>query len=258
MQELIMSIARVATVAAVLSCVAGSAIAQSDPSMATPIPPRRPPAADAAQTPTPPAIKPPPAIGGLEVAAVKPPSVDASSMPADQRATLEKVNSYLNAIRVMSGSFTQVGPDGSRSEGKFWVSKPGKLRFEYSPPSPVELVADGRSLAVRNRKLNTQDLYLIKQTPLRFLLADHIDLVQDADVTSVAEQPDWITVTLVEKSAIGGSSRIQLMFSSADNRLKQWTVTDAQGYDTTVALFDVDTSSKPPDRLFSIDEHRTL
>ena len=65
-------------------------------------------------------------------------------------------------------------------------------------------------------------------------------------------------VTLEEKSTLAGTARIQLMFSSADFALKQWTVTDAQGYETTVALFDVDTASKPSDKLFTIDEHRTL
>src|SRR6478736_6528446 len=158
----------------------------------------------------------------------------------------------------MSGSFTQVNPDGTRSTGQFWISKPGKMRFQYAPPSPVDLIADGRSLAVRDRKLNTQDLYYISQTPLRFLLADSIDLTADARVIGVAVQPEWIVVTLEEKSTCAGTARIQLRFSADDASLKQWTVTDAQGYDTTVALYDVDTSTRPNDKLFRIDEHRTL
>ena len=111
---------------------------------------------------------------------------------------------------------------------------------------------------MKDRKLNTQDLYYLSQTPLRFLLADKIDLISDARVIALTLQRDWATLTLEEKSTLGGTARIQLMFSSADYSLKQWTVTDAQGYETTVALFDVDTSSRPSDKLFYIDEHRTL
>jgi len=224
----------------------------------TPVPPKRPEAAVEQQAGMgAPEIKPPPAIGGVEPVAVAK-KINPQAAAPDQKEALQRVDAYLNALRVMSGSFTQVNPDGTRSTGKFWISKPGKLRFQYAPPSPVELVADGRSVAVRDRKLNTQDLYFIGQTPLRFLLADRIDLISDTRVVGVSVGPEWVTVILEEGSTIGGRARIQLMFSAADYSLKQWTVTDAQGYETTVAIFDVDTTSRPSDKLFRIDEHRAL
>ena len=73
-------------------------------------------------------------------------------------------------------------PDGSKSEGEFTLQKPGKVRFDYNPPSPIELIADGSSVVVRDRKLATQDLYPLSQTPLRFLLADRIDLMHDTNL----------------------------------------------------------------------------
>src|SRR5262249_30687232 len=141
-----------------------------------------------------------------------------------QKDALDRIDAYLNALRVMSGTFTQVNPDGTRSTGQFWISKPGRMRFQYAPPSPVDLIADGRSLAVRDRKLNTQDLYYISQTPLRFLLADRIDLDRDSRVINVSVDRDWARVTLEEKSTIGGTAQIQLLFSVADYTLRQWTV----------------------------------
>jgi outer membrane lipoprotein-sorting protein len=252
-----MSHIRILAFLAATALISAPAAAQTEP--ATPIPPKRPAMEEQqAAVTTPPAIKPPPAVGGLEPAAVGSTSFTPETMTADQRATLERIDAYLNSLRVMSGSFTQVGPDGSRTQGKFWVSKPGKLRFQYSPPSRVELIADGRSVAVRDRKLNTQDLYLLRQTPLRFLLANKIDLIEDSKVVSVFTEPEWVTVVLEEGSSLGGKSRIQLMFSGSDYTLKQWTVTDAQGYDTTVAIFDVDTTSKPADKMFHINEIKPL
>jgi outer membrane lipoprotein-sorting protein len=44
-----------------------------------------------------------------------------------------------------------------------------------------------------------------------------------------------------------------LMLGAKDNQLKQWTVTDPQGYDTTVAVYNLDTSKKPDPNLFKID-----
>ena len=84
----------------------------------------------------------------------------------------------------MSGNFVQIGADGRRASGNFYLQKPGKVRFEYDPPSPIDIIADGSSVVVRDRRLATQDLYPLSQTPLRFLLADRIDLLRDTNVTA--------------------------------------------------------------------------
>src|SRR5271170_1374738 len=86
-----------------------------------------------------------------------------------------RANAWLDAARVMTADFVQIGPDGRRSEGELSLVRPGRMRFEFTQPARLEIIADGRSIAVIDRKLNTQDEYFITQTPLKFLLADHID-----------------------------------------------------------------------------------
>ena len=44
-----------------------------------------------------------------------------------------------------------------------------------------------------------------------------------------------------------------LMVGTKDGQLKQWTVTDPQGYDTTVAVYNLDSSKKVDPGLFKID-----
>jgi outer membrane lipoprotein-sorting protein len=44
-----------------------------------------------------------------------------------------------------------------------------------------------------------------------------------------------------------------LMIGAKDGQLKQWTVTDPQGYDTTVAVYNLDTTKKVDPNLFKID-----
>ena len=114
------------------------------------------------------------------------------------------------------------------------------MRFEYDPPTPIAIIADGSSLAVRDRKLATQDIYPLSQTPLRFLLSDRIDLLKDTNVVSVTADDVFISVTIEEKQALIGTSRLMLMIGAKDGQLKQWTVTDPQGYDTTVAVYNLD------------------
>jgi outer membrane lipoprotein-sorting protein len=171
----------------------------------------------------------------------------------EQRALVDKVSAYLSGVQVMSGDFTQVGPDGRRTTGQFFIQKPGKVRFEYDPPSPIDIVADGSSVVVRDRKLATQDLYPLSQTPLRYLLADHIDLLHDTNVASVTADDTYITVVVEEKQRLIGTSRLMMMFSAKDLALKQWVVTDPQGLDTTVAVSNIDSKRKPDPDLFKID-----
>jgi outer membrane lipoprotein-sorting protein len=176
-----------------------------------------------------------------------------TALNPEQRAIVDKVDNYLSNTQVLSGDFVQIGPDGGRTKGEFYISKPGKVRFEYDDPSPIELIADGQSVVVRDRKLATQDVYPLSQTPLRFLLADHVNLLKDTNLVAVYADDVFITVVVEEKNAIAGTSRLMLMFSAKDMQLKQWTVTDPQGYDTTVAVYNLDTSKKPDPSLFHID-----
>jgi outer membrane lipoprotein-sorting protein len=176
-----------------------------------------------------------------------------ASFDANQKAQAAKVSTYLSSLNTLVGNFVQVGPDGSKTKGDFYIQKPGKVRFEYDPPTPIAMIADGSSLAVRDRKLATQDIYPLSQTPLRYLLSDRIDLMKDTNVVNVSADDQYISVTIEEKSAIIGTSRLMLMLGAKDNQLKQWTVTDPQGFDTTVAVYNLDTSKKLDPGLFKID-----
>jgi outer membrane lipoprotein-sorting protein len=184
-----------------------------------------------------------------------PPAATAAFNPA-QRAQVDKVSAYLSSVQQLNGNFVQVGPDGSRVRGEFYIQKPGKVRFEYEPPSPIEIVADGQSVVVRDRKLATQDLYPLSQTPLRFLLSDRIDLMKETNVVGVRADNDFVTITIEEKQALIGTSRLMMMVGAKDFQLKQWTVTDPQGYDTTVAVSNLDSSKRPDPSLFKIDYTR--
>ncbi|MES2750652.1 MAG: outer-membrane lipoprotein carrier protein LolA [Pseudomonadota bacterium] len=172
---------------------------------------------------------------------------------ANQKVLAGKVSTYLSTLQNVSGNFVQVGPDGNRTTGDFFIQKPGKVRFEYDAPSPIAVVADGSSLAVRDRRLATQDIYPLSQTPLRFLLSDRVDLMNDTNLIGVAADDMFISVTIEEKQALIGTSRLMLMIGAKDNQLKQWTVTDPQGYDTTVAVYNLDTTKKLDPAMFKID-----
>jgi outer membrane lipoprotein-sorting protein len=167
---------------------------------------------------------------------------------------IAKANDFLNTTRFMSADFVQIGPDGRRSEGLLVLLRPGRMLFRYKPPQKIEVVADGRSLAVRDQKLATQDLYLIGQTPLKFLLSDHIDLAHDTTVKRVELDGHAAMIEIEDKATFGGKSDVTLVFDPDTFELKQWTVIDPQGFHTQVSLSGLDLVTKPDPAWFYIDD----
>ena len=193
-----------------------------------------------------------------EPAASPTPATATAGFTPAQRTQIDKVSAYLTNMQQLVGNFVQVGPDGSRVRGEFYIQKPGKVRFEYEPPSRIEIIADGQSVVVRDRKLATQDLYPLSQTPLRFLLSDRIDLARETNVIGVRADDTFVTITIEERQPLVGTSRLVMMVGAKDYQLKQWTITDPQGYDTTVAVSNLDNSKRPDPSLFKIDYTRYI
>jgi outer membrane lipoprotein-sorting protein len=167
-------------------------------------------------------------------------------------AAIERVNAYMNSFQTLIADFSQLGADGRKYQGKLYIHRPGRMRFTYDPPATIEVIADGTSVAVRDRRLATQDNYFIGQTPLKFLLKDQIDLKRDVKVTRVVSTADAIRITVEDKATLGGTSRITIHYDPRSNSLKQWVIIDPQGYETSVQVANLDTSRRPDPSLFRI------
>jgi outer membrane lipoprotein-sorting protein len=179
------------------------------------------------------------------------PAKTAAAAPLPAAEAVARANAWLDAMRVLTADFAQTGPDGRRSEGTLSLERPGRIRFEGPR---FEVVADGRSLAVIDRKLDTQDEYFIAQTPLKFLLADHIDIARDTRVLSVADEGNAVTIEIEDRAALGGTAHLTLVFDASTFALRRWTVIDAQGFQTVVTLSNLDLATRPDPALFHIDE----
>jgi len=154
------------------------------------------------------------------------------------RAVLDAISARLNEVATLKGDFIQVNPDGNLSQGVFYIAKPGRMRFEYKPPTPTLIVADGRTVAVSNTKLNTVDRYPLSETPLGLVLGNDIDLKNETALVSVEHQPGTIVIG-ARSNANMSRANISLVFSDPGYELRQWTVIDNQGLVTTVALRDL-------------------
>ncbi len=183
----------------------------------------------------------------LNIAPGLPSAAAAQAVPA----AAQRIADHFSSVRSMTGEFVQFGPKGEQTGGKFFLERPGKIRFNYDGSSKFRVIADGKSVVILNQKLQTSDLYPLSKTPLKLLLDERIDLSGDK-VRNVKQEDDLTTIQLADKSVFG-NAMITMMFDPKTFELRQWTITDAQGKDTTVMIFNVQEGVRFAADTFTID-----
>ena len=194
-------------------------------------------------------------LGALSLGVAAPAFVPvaAHAQGASGAAAAQQIADHFSSLRTLTGEFVQFGPKGEQTGGTFYLERPGKIRFNYDK-SPIRVISDGNQVVINNRKLDTWDMYALGTTPLKMLLADRIDL-GGGRLQSVKQDPDMTTLVVGDKTAFG-NSKITMMFEPKTMDLKQWTITDAQGLDTTIMVFNLRSGVRFTDDMFKIDYQR--
>ena len=176
-------------------------------------------------------------------------------LTAQDQADLGRIQTYLNSVRALHSRFLQVAPDGSTSEGQAWLERPGRMRFQYDPPAPFLLVAGSGLLVFHDSELKQTSNIPLGSTPLGILLADQITLSGAVTVTSFRRLPGQFQVGLV-RTASPQDGTLTLIFADSPLTLRQWIVTDAQGKQTSVTLYDVQLGGRFDPKLFEFIDPR--
>ncbi|HZF78127.1 MAG TPA: outer membrane lipoprotein carrier protein LolA [Acetobacteraceae bacterium] len=173
------------------------------------------------------------------------------------RAALARVEAYLNGLTTLRARFLQVAQNGATAEGTAWISRPGRMRFDYDPPEPVLLVASAGQVLMYDRELKQPTTMPVSSTPLGLLLRERIALSGDITVSAMGRQGGFLSVTL-HRTGAPAEGRLTLMFSENPMELRQWSVVDAQGRETRVTLYQPETGIRIDNRLFDFNDPRFL
>lgn len=170
----------------------------------------------------------------------------------EQKNIIVKINQYLNSVTGLKGRFLQINPDDGQQKGRFYLKRPGRIRFDYAPPSLQKVIADGKYLSIEDRDLNTQDRFPLEKTPFRILLSEDVNIVRDAIIKSVVETDEQTSIVLIDRkgAALGV---IELVFSNSPVfQIKEWKVIDTQGLTTRVILTRLIEDEKIDGKLFKL------
>ena len=164
---------------------------------------------------------------------------------------INKVSNFFNGFKTLTGQFVQVGPRGNISNGTFYISKPGKMRFEYNPPSPYLIVSDGTWVVIMNRKNKRTDHYPLSSTPLQLVLSKNVDLMKQARILGVESADGAIKLTLAAKNkAVPG--KLTLTYSEEKSEIQEWAVIDGEGRRTTISLSEMSAGGDHAASLFKV------
>ena len=163
-----------------------------------------------------------------------------------QLEAVNAVNAYLNNIEHMEGDFIQINPDTTISEGRFYIRRPGKFRFDYTQPDSLLVVSDSVWLGIIDRELDTLDRYPIRYSPHYVLFKDNVNLLEDARILGINFFEKFLVLSIegLTDEEIGEITlhfhvRDSITESNTNLELYEWYTIDAQGLETNVKLSNV-------------------
>lgn len=175
-----------------------------------------------------------------------------AELSVTDKTDINAVESSLNHLKTLQGNFTQVAPDGTISSGRFYLSRPGKLRFEFAAPNKDLIVANGHQIFFYDAALKEAQSAPISQTLANFILRDKIAFRDDIRVTGVDRDANSISVTVTQaRDPQAGSLSLLFTRDKTGLNLKQWVVKDAQAQKTIITLSELQTGMKLDNQLFS-------
>lgn len=172
---------------------------------------------------------------------------------AASKIPLGELSRYLNGLKTAKGGFTQINPDGSLDKGKFYLARPGRMRFEYAGKNAALVIAGQGKLAIFDKKSNQgPQQYPLYQTPLNIILRERVNLQQSGMLMGHDSDGKSTSITAQDPEH-PNYGNVKLVFTDNPTELRQWVVTDEGGRRTTVVLGRLETGGRLPTGLFDID-----
>lgn len=164
------------------------------------------------------------------------PALAQSTLSAEDQAVLRQAQTYLTGLTTAQGTFVETGPNNQRRTGRYYLQRPGKMRFEYTEPAGLLVVADGNNVSRWDPRLNVFRQAPLGQTPLSTFLAREVRLDQGVRIERVTRMDSGAFAITARDAKRPNEGSVILAFAGSPLRLQEWTITDAQGSRTRVQL----------------------
>ena len=175
------------------------------------------------------------------------------ALSAEDRATLAQAQTYLQNLTSAQGSFVET-TGAQRREGRFYLQRPGKMRFEYTNPAGLLVVSDGNNVKRYDPRLNVFRQVPLGMTPLSTFLARNVRLDQGVRIDRVTRMQSGAFAITARDERRPNEGSVILAFAGSPLRLQEWTITDAQGGRTRTQLTSLQPASALAASLFRLTD----
>lgn len=177
-----------------------------------------------------------------------------ANLSAEDRAVLARAQTYLQGLTSAQGNFVETGPGGQRREGRFYLQRPGRMRFEYTNPAGLLVVSDGSNVKRYDPRLNVFRQVPLSATPLSTFLARNVRLDQGVRIDRVTRMQSGAFAITARDNRRPNDGSVILAFAGSPMRLQEWTITDAQGTRTRTQLTSLASASNLSASLFRLSD----
>ena len=163
-----------------------------------------------------------------------------------------EVEKYINSIRTLKARFVQSNPNGSVVQGTLYVRRPGRMRFEYDPPSQLKIVADGYQVTMWDIANRDFGQWPIGWTAASFLVKEPLSLSGDLQVEKIERLDGMLQLTMTQAKK-PQEGKVVIRLGENPMVLRGWTIIDNRGNHVNVSLQDVQSGMQLADALFKFD-----
>lgn len=179
-------------------------------------------------------------------------TVQQAQAPASNPQVAE-VERYFNSIRTMQARFVQSNPGGTVVQGTLSVSRPGRMRFEYDPPSQLKIVADGSQVTMWDIANRDFGQWPIGWTAASFLVREPM-VLQGGDLTvEKIERADGMLQVTMSQTRKPSEGKVIVRLAENPMVLRGWSIIDSRGQRVDVSLNGLQTGLPLAASLFKFD-----
>lgn len=164
-----------------------------------------------------------------------------------------EVERYFNGIRTLQARFVQSNPGGTVVQGTLSVRRPGRMRFEYDPPSQLKIVADGNQVTMWDIANRDFGQWPIGWTAASFLVREPLVLQGGDLAVEKVERADGMLQLTMSQAKKPQEGKVIVRLNENPMVLRGWTIIDNRNQRVDVSLNGLQTGLQLADSLFKYD-----
>lgn len=167
---------------------------------------------------------------------------------------VKALEDHLNSIKTLEATFKQYA-SGSQSVGKLYISKPYKIKWEYTSPKSSLIIGNKNRFIYYDPKMQEVTYVPSDKIPGFFLSYKQISFGDNISVLSVLEDRNDIYIDVQDSVMKNSMMKVRLGFQKNPLIITSITVIDiAQDSDISIHLSDIKINQQVIDSVFEFKD----